>query len=154
MIRKIIAVVALAFGCLAGMEAEAQVPVPHAPPERPLIFIPGIAGSELWLDGKLAWGSLGAMLSFESLRIPDGPKASAAALTCDPNNRDARYLDSCGPINQLAILGKIKYDVYEPLFKYLETFGYTRFGPGKNLFIFSYDWRRSNFDTAADLNGS
>jgi pimeloyl-ACP methyl ester carboxylesterase len=152
MTKTIVALIAAVVTCLVGTSAEAQTPVPHSPPSRPLVFIPGIAGSELWLSGKLAWGSLDAMLRFDSLRIPDGPKESAAAPTCDPADKDTRYLDSCGPINQLVILGKIKYDVYEPLFQYLETLGYTRFGPYKNVFIFSYDWRRSNFDTAADLD--
>jgi pimeloyl-ACP methyl ester carboxylesterase len=150
--KKIAAALAIILGYLIGMRAEAQVPVPHGPPTRPLIFIPGIAGSELWLNGTRAWGSVGAMRDLENLRIPDGPKDTPPAPTCDPNNRDPRYVASCGPINQLVILGKIKYDVYEPLFQYLETLGYTRFGSGTNLFIFSYDWRQSNFDTAADLN--
>jgi pimeloyl-ACP methyl ester carboxylesterase len=101
---------------------------------------------------KLAWGSANGLVHLEDLRIPDGPRSVPPAPTCDPNNADARYRTSCGTIDQFVVLGPFKADVYGPLYAYLETLGYTRFGPERNLFIFSYDWRRSNFDTAAELN--
>jgi pimeloyl-ACP methyl ester carboxylesterase len=144
--------IALITCCVLSLRTEAQAQTPHPKPSRPLIFLPGIAGSELWLDGKLAWGSASAMLGLANLGIPDGPRSVSAAPTCDPANHDAKYRATCGPINDFVILGPIKFGQYEPLFKYLETLGYARFGSDRNLFIFSYDWRRSNFDTATDLD--
>jgi pimeloyl-ACP methyl ester carboxylesterase len=140
-----------AFLCLIGTHAQAQSP-PKPKPTRPLIFLPGIAGSELWINGKRAWGSVEAMMYLENLRIPNGPTVIEPALTCDPANVDIRYRQSCGPINQLVVLGPMKYDQYEPIFKYLDTLGYSRFGADRSVFIFAYDWRRSNFDTAAQLD--
>lgn len=148
---KLATLLCLAFLSLAGTDGYAQ-PAPKPKPSRPLVFLPGIAGSELWINGRRAWGSVGAMRHLEDLRIPNGPTATEPAPTCDPANQDVRYRQSCGPINELVILGPMKYDQYEPLFKYLETLGYSRFGTDRNVFVFAYDWRRSNFDTAAQLD--
>jgi pimeloyl-ACP methyl ester carboxylesterase len=149
--RKLSAFLCLAFLCVMGADVHAQTPL-KSKPTRPLVFLPGIAGSELWINGKRAWGSIEAMMHLEDLSIPNGPAMIEAAPTCDPANTDTRYRQSCGPINQLVVLGPMKYDQYEPLFKYLETLGYSRFGVDRNVFIFAYDWRRSNFDTAAQLD--
>ncbi|WP_234685081.1 esterase/lipase family protein [Bradyrhizobium monzae] len=136
-------------GCYAAGNRSTQ---PHVPPPRPLIIIPGIAGSELWIDGKLAWGTLDGLRHLETLRIADGPRKISAADTCDPNNSNDDYRTSCGTLNQFVALGPLKADVYAPLWSFLESLGYHRFGEQKNLFVFPYDWRRSNFDTAADLD--
>ena len=117
---KLATLLCLAFLSLVGTDGHAQL-APRPKPSRPLIFLPGIAGSELWINGRRAWGSVEAMRHFEDLRIHNGPTTSDAAATCDPANQDVRYRQSCGPINQLVILGPMKYDQHEPLFTYLET---------------------------------
>ena len=149
---KMFAIVVLCVWSATAQAAGVRSPQPHIPPPRPLIFIPGIAGSELWIDGKRAWGDLDGLRHLENLRIANGPRNIPAAATCDPANSDEAYRATCGALNQFVALGPLKMDVYEPLWRYLETLGYTRFGNKKNLFLFPYDWRRSNFDTAADLD--
>jgi pimeloyl-ACP methyl ester carboxylesterase len=149
---RITAIVFLCFWWCNSHAASARSTQSHAPPPRPLIVVPGIAGSELWIEGKLAWGSLDGLRHLENLRITDGPRKISAAETCDPANSNEAYRSTCGTLNQFIALGPLKIDVYEPLWRYLESLGYTRFGERKNLFIFPYDWRRSNFDTAADLD--
>jgi len=154
-LTAVIRIAALALACLwsgGGYAASIRSAHPHVPPPRPLIVIPGIAGSELWIDGKLAWGTLDGLRHLENLRIADGPRKIAAADTCDPSNSNDAYRASCGTLNQFIALGPLKADVYEPLWQFLESLGYFRFGERKNLFVFPYDWRRSNFDTAADLD--
>ncbi|MBP2428965.1 MULTISPECIES: esterase/lipase family protein [Bradyrhizobium] len=106
----------------------------------------------MWIDGKLVWGTLDGLRHLENLRIVDGPRKISAADTCDPGNSDATYRATCGTLNQFIALGPLKVDVYEPLWQYLRSLGYSRSGEHRNLFLFPYDWRRSNFDTAADLD--
>jgi pimeloyl-ACP methyl ester carboxylesterase len=101
-------------------------------PKRPLIFIPGIFGSKLCRDGdpnQLLWGSVSAFASFPLLKMkPDGVTS------------DVR-VEPCGEIDQFVYFGPLGQDVYRHFLTVLDSNGYKR---GKNLFVFSYDWRLSN----------
>jgi pimeloyl-ACP methyl ester carboxylesterase len=126
---------------------------PDPDPElEPVIFIPGIAastlklnGSELWLDVSLIPNDRKKQLTLNSSDM-NYPRSAVKAT-------DVLREPSGGP-------------VYKPLLDYLDSLGYTsehNYGvAGCNaaaidsqtkLFIFPYDWRDSNIDNAALLDG-
>src|SRR5262245_3213616 len=49
------------------------------PPPRPLVFIPGILGSELWINDERVWGGLWDMRNLAKLAIPGGPREAPPA---------------------------------------------------------------------------
>ncbi|WP_072389413.1 hypothetical protein [Hyphomicrobium sp. CS1BSMeth3] len=51
-------------------------------------------------------------------------------------------------MERFGILGPLKVGLYSGLVTHLEKIGYVASGQHRNLFIFPYDWRRSNFQTA------
>jgi pimeloyl-ACP methyl ester carboxylesterase len=105
-------------------------------PYRPLVFVPGILGSELKDEnGDLVWGGLQSLRRFEDLEITDrGP---------------VKQLSVGGLVRNVSILGPLwTIHQYDGLLKTLDRLGYRE---GKTLFVFPYDWRYSNFDTAKKL---
>ena len=105
-----------------------------AKPCRPLIFIPGILGSQLLdKDNHIVWGDASSFKNF-------------SRLTLAPGGEDLHVGDLITVIN---ILGPL-WDVhqYDGLLQTLSGLNYVR---DKNLFILPYDWRLSNFDTANQL---
>lgn len=54
----------------------------------------------------------------------------------------------CGLLDSFGVLGPFDVDVYTGLIDFLKSAGYRE---GVDLFVFDYDWRRSNFDTAEVL---
>jgi len=124
---------------LAGNDT-ASAQAPSAAARRPLILIPGLLGSRLCRDNPanpaepiLAWGSVGALPNFPSLRI---------------TGSGADDLKPCGILREIVFLGLLVQDVYAPIVAHLQQIGYRE---GTDLFIFDYDWRRSVFDSAAQL---
>ena len=107
-----------------------------AEPQRPLIFIPGILGSRLVDDsGRVMWGERNSYLNFGELEItPSGP---------------VRALKADGLVEKINVLGPFwAVHQYDGLLERLRKIGYVA---GQTLFVFAYDWRRSNFDTALDF---
>lgn len=124
----------------AGDASYAQAQAPSANARRPIIFIPGLLGSRLCRDNPvnpaepiLAWGSVGALPDFPTLRI---------------GSDVADDLKPCGVIREIVFLGPLKQELYAPIINHLEKIGYRE---GADLFIFDYDWRRSVFDNASRL---
>jgi len=105
-------------------------------PLRPVVFIPGILGSKLCdAKGKVLWGNVNSLANLGALSL-----AGAHAPT---------KIQSCGIIGKIQILGPVwSIHQYDGLLKSLERIGYR---DAQNLFIFDYDWRQSNFDTANNL---
>jgi pimeloyl-ACP methyl ester carboxylesterase len=121
-------------------------------PKRPLVFIPGIIGSELWSGKERLWGGLGDLLHFDKLAIEGGPRDVEPLNTCsDADLHDESKSQTCGPVEAFSTLPPFAIDQYASFFQLLEGLGYIRSGPNKNLYVFAYDWRRSNFQSAADL---
>ena len=122
-------------------------------PRRPLVFIPGIIGSELWSGEDRLWGGINDIRHLDRLQIIDGPRDTLPLQTCSEKDRkDPSRLNLCGTIESFAILPPFNAEQYGPLFEFLKSLGYKRSGPDRNLFVFSYDWRRSNFETAKALS--
>src|SRR5262249_14609397 len=119
------------------VEAGDQAQLPKS--TRPLIFLPGIFGSKLCKEGdskQVLWGTVGAMASFPELRVREEGDLSGP------------HLEPCGEIDEFVIFGPLGQDIYKHFLTSLEYSGYVR---DKTLFVFSYDWRLSNFDNAKKL---
>ena len=118
----------LAFGC-------ASAPPPPAPPvraDRPaIVLVPGMTGSRLCdADGTLLWGD-----SARLVRPWDG--GARLALPLD-GSRDA--LRPCGAIRDMRV-AQWRKDIYGGLIDFLRA-------NGENVYVFDYDWRRDNVESA------
>lgn len=153
---------ALLGACQVPDSSSVQVtPAREYRPERrnaqrePVILIPGTLGSRLYNkeNGEVAWGSLAATISdlTDDLDLPIHRKRLA-------DNRDNllayRVLDRA---EILAREGSGEVAFYAELISFLETtLGYRpaygrKFYQGHDLFVFYYDWRRSNVEAAVQL---
>jgi pimeloyl-ACP methyl ester carboxylesterase len=64
----------------------------------------------------------------------------------------AEQLIPCGLLDKVSILGPFwKIDAYDGLINTLKNIGYRDRG-SQSLFVFTYDWRQSNVDSARQLN--
>lgn len=110
----------------------------QADDRRPIIFIPGMVGSKLCdrTTGEVVWGE-GSLSRFKELALPA--------------NFDPEHLKHkpCGLVETIEVLGPFRFHFYDGLLKLFSALGYTE---GKNLHIFSYDWRLSNTYNAMKLN--
>jgi pSer/pThr/pTyr-binding forkhead associated (FHA) protein len=95
------------------------------PARRPVVFVPGMMGSELWLGSEQLWPNPKYILSnTEIFRLPGDPRIEARNI-----------------VSEVVIVPNIvKQRQYSGLGDYLEAgLGYTR---GKDLLEFAYDWRQ------------
>jgi pSer/pThr/pTyr-binding forkhead associated (FHA) protein len=91
---------------------------------RPVVFVPGLMGSELWIGSERLWPNPRMILSNpEVFRLPGDPRIEAR-----------------GIVNEVVIVPHIlEQRQYSALGDYLVAgLGYTR---GKDLLEFGYDWR-------------
>lgn len=104
-----------------------------ADPQRPLLFIPGILGSRLSdASGTAVWGDRNSLVNFPRLELYPG--SSGSALHVD------------GLVNSINVLGPFwTIHQYDALIEKLHSLGYV---DQDNFFVFPYDWRNSNYDTA------
>ena len=121
----------------------------------PVILIPGVLGSRLYntKNGEIAWGSFAASIS----ELKDGLDLPIDRGSLARNRDDLaayRVLDRAEVLNRE---GSGEIAVYSEIIEYLRTtLGYRpafgeRFHSGQNLFVFFYDWRRSNVEAALQL---
>lgn len=123
----VIVIFCLSSGCIANAAST---------PTDVIIFIPGFGGSKLQdAQGKNVWGDLKQMKKrFSELELSQ--------------TQQQPPLIAYGILDSVSILGPFTIGYYEGLLKSLGKMGYIR---NKNLFLFPYDWRQSNFDTALKL---
>ncbi|NQT07334.1 MAG: hypothetical protein HQ575_07330 [Candidatus Omnitrophica bacterium] len=124
--------------------------------DNPVIIVPGIIGSRLvnTETGKMLWGSLRLkQILFLSERDGIALPIESEILS---ENRDS--IASKGIIDMYELpTGIIQFNVYIELLEMFEEIGY-RLGdiknpkPEDNLYIFDYDWRRDNVETAGILD--
>jgi hypothetical protein len=95
------------------------------PARRPVVFVPGFGGSELWLGSERLWPNPRYIISNpEIYSLPGDPRIEARKIVSDI----------------VIVPNIIKQEQYSRLGDYLETgLGYRR---GKDLFEFAYDWRQ------------
>ncbi|RPI51916.1 MAG: FHA domain-containing protein [Chloroflexi bacterium] len=101
---------------------------------RPVVFVPGLMGSDLWAGNERVWPSVKNFLTHpERFRYPDGGP-----------------FESRGIVDELVIVPNlIKQDQYNRLGDYLvEELGYRR---GLDYFEFAYDWRQDVRQSAREL---
>ena len=111
------------------------VGVAYGAPARPLIFVPGILGSQLAdKNGHVIWGEIDSLRNFKKLDTIEGD-------TLAPD----------GLIKRINVLGPFwTIHEYDTLLTQLHELGYVE---GETLFIFAYDWRQSIIDdTAQELD--
>jgi pSer/pThr/pTyr-binding forkhead associated (FHA) protein len=97
----------------------------QAPARRPVVFVPGLMGSELWLGNERVWPNIKQLFKNPELfRYP-------SSIPLEPR----------GIVDEVVIVPNlIKMDQYNRLGDYLvEDLGYER---GKDFFEFAYDWRQ------------
>jgi hypothetical protein len=104
--------------------------------KRPLVFIPGILGSQLCDSaGHLVWGKAGSLWNLDRLEItPSGP---------------VEKLTSCGPLTTVVSLGPFwQQDIYTPLLEAMKKeWGSVE---GETLFV----WLISGFGVMADCHAT
>lgn len=119
----------LVFKGDGGGEALTLVESTAANPSRsrqPVVFVPGIMGSELWLGGERVWPNVKRIFTDpDILRLPE-----------------KHPMDPRGIIRELVVIPNlIELEQYDPLLSYLqEDLGYQI---GTDLLEFPYDWRQS-----------
>jgi pSer/pThr/pTyr-binding forkhead associated (FHA) protein len=104
------------------------------PNRHPVVFVPGIMGSELWLGKERIWPNLKLLFKEpEFLKYPG-----------------IKGIEPRGILQEVVVVPNlIKLEQYSQLGDYLvEDLGYTR---GVDFFEFAYDWRQDVRTTAKQL---
>ena len=101
---------------------------------RPVVVVPGLAGSNLWRGGDQVWPSLRLFGHPELLRV-------------------AHPLDARGIVNQVVVVpGLLELQGYSTLTDYLrDSLGYE---VGHDLLEFAYDFRQDNRRSAVELGAA
>jgi len=101
---------------------------------RPVVVVPGFAGSNLWRGSEQVWPSITLLGHHELLRVE-------------------RPLEARGIVNQVVVIpGLFKLAQYSALTEFLrQSLGYE---VGRDLFEFSYDFRQDNRRSAAQLGAA
>ncbi|MDQ2691749.1 MAG: FHA domain-containing protein [Chloroflexota bacterium] len=105
------------------------------PTRHPVVFVPGIMGSELWLGKERIWPNLKVLFKEpEFFKYPGLPG-----------------IEPRGILQEVVVVPNlIKLEQYSRLGDYLvENLGYTR---GVDFFEFAYDWRQDVRKTARQLS--
>lgn len=109
-------------------------PGPEGGPRRPVVFVPGLMGSELWRGSERLWPSTHVLLAEpDALRIP--------------GSEDVRPGAVVGEV--VVVPNLVKIQAYRRMGDYLvDGLGYQR---GRDLLEFGYDWRQDVRDSARRL---
>jgi hypothetical protein len=161
-VGSLMALLVLAGGvssACAPKRTPAPAPVPEidrpGEPRRPLIFLHGFIGSKLRdpRTGKVAWGTMANVLM--------GGDSDDLALSLDPPGPAAGNGAPDVPgeaLRPFAIYDSLwGRDFYRVFLRSLRADGGYQIGdpdnprPGDNAFVFLYDWRRDNVDSARRL---
>lgn len=98
---------------------------------RPVVIVPGFAGSTLWSGSEKIWPTRAALLRPEVMRVD-------------------RALEAHGLVDEVVIIPNlIKQDRYGPLSNYLKE--NLHYESGRDLLEFAYDFRQDNRESARRL---
>ena len=101
----------------------------------PVVFVPGFLGSKLADDRGELWGSLSAIIKRA------GDLEYGAANGYGP-------VRATGLVKKIRLFGPLQAIGYQPI---IDLFGKLGFKQNRDLFLFPFDWRKSNFDVAREL---
>jgi len=103
------------------------------PERKPVVFVPGLFGSQLWLGQERIWPNVRTLFTNPEIVVPG-----------------AAPLEARGIVDEVVIVPNlIKMDQYNRLGDYLvEELGYTR---QVDFFEFAYDWRLDVRESARKL---
>ncbi len=150
----LIACIALIAGCgllrKPDMNQTASIALLR-PPQRPLIFIPGFLGTKLKdaRTDRVAWGTMASILL--------GGDNNRLALSVGPGDADIPGERMQPYAIYDSLWGR---DYYSRILRTLRSAGGYRIGdienprPGDTAFVFLYDWRKDNVESAARLAGA
>jgi pimeloyl-ACP methyl ester carboxylesterase len=101
------------------------------PGRRPVVIVPGFAGSTLWRGNEKIWPTRAALLHPDLMRVDHA-------------------LEARGLVDEVVIVPNlIKQDRYSPLTNYLKE--NLHYESGRDLLEFGYDFRQDNRDSARRL---
>lgn len=112
-------------------------PASRAPTRRPIVFVPGFMGSQLWLGDRLVWPNLRLLMTQPELfRLPE-----------------PQPLRADGLVDEVVVVPNLyAQEQYSQLSEFLhESFGYES---GRDYLPFAYDWRRDLRLAAAQLKAT
>ena len=123
--------------------------------DNPIIIVPGILGSRLVnvKTERVEWGSL----ELKPVRFLSEVDGLALPIDALPLSENRDNVSSQGVVDKIDIpLKIIQFTVYKELLDMLEELGYNLGDiknpkPENNLYVFDYDWRRDNVESAALL---
>lgn len=135
-----LAVILVAAGCTS-IQPPVLDPAVAAMEDRPVvIFVSGLTGTVLYDrdEQRITWGDA------RSTILPrDRGRALARPIGGAEDRVEVRE-----PILDISLGPLYRYEVYRPIVTTLEANGFAR---GRDLFLFGYDWRQSNVESARNL---
>lgn len=129
-------------------------PSPEPTAKTPLVFIPGIAGSELKINESVPWvadnGHGGVYTNTYDQDETVWINGNQAALPGNDDYFDVLRMTPDGKHSYANITPTGKHvSLYDPTINYLIEKGYVL---NKDLFVFGYDWRRDLTETSSNLD--
>ena len=116
------------------LNAPAKRGLPGSHTRKPIVFIPGFMGSQLWQGDKMLWPDLKLLFTHpQALMLPEDPPATIHGL-----------------VEELVVVpGLFKLEQYSQFTGFLkESLGYTAHA---DLIEFAYDWRKDLRQAAQQL---
>lgn len=130
-------------------------PAPTPTVRFPVIFIPGIGGSEFQASQDIIWSNPDGHEGTYSHAYTNGEKIwvneTEAAMPGDDDYFDVLRLKEDGqtPEALLSLTGNLTSFGYSDIDSFFEEIGYTK---GTNFFVFPYDWRKDIRTTQDNLD--
>ncbi len=106
----------------------AQLQIPPQLSRSPIIIVPGTLGTEMYNGTDKLWPNIPMMVASKGDRFMDPLAFSTAGVPVET-----------GVLTGQVITQELSFDYTNSLIRDLQSQGYTL---GKDLFLFSYDWRK------------
>ena len=131
---------------LVFLSATPGLTVARPRPRYPVVFVPGLAGSELYNGNQLVWVNLGQELRLRVPILRQLARRGIDTLALKPDGQTP-----ASPSYRIRVGGLLRpgpTGFYAGWIDAMDVYGYRR---NRNLFIHTYDWRKSIRDAADGL---